>query len=217
VQDIMIHYDAYDKRKRLEAADYLQKLFLGTVSSRNEITALFLFDNEKLLQKYSLASISIRGGFSVERDAWFLENLQSIPLLPNGTRLLSGQPDSFLIIPTLSSSFENAYFIVLRELNSFSPFQRIGYMMSRHAWPRLNKIATNTIDPSDLRAVRPAGKSAVESGGTVLYQKLSDASPAFGVSPGHRWSCPSTGRTAWRCREPRPSAGSRSPCTSRAR
>lgn len=196
VQEIMIHYDSYDKRKRLEAADYLQKLFLGTVSSRNEVTALFLFDNIKLIQKYSLASISIRGGFSVERDAWFLENLKSIPLLPNGTRLMSGQPDSFLIIPRLSNSFDNAYFIALREINSFSPFQRVGYMMVAARMATLGKIATNTIDPN-ARYVLADGQGNVlcESGGRFFYQPLSGAFPQLvGVSPNQPVELPFDGQ-----------------------
>jgi sensor histidine kinase YesM len=196
VQEILKHLDSYDKRKRLEAADYLQKLFLGTVSSRNEVTALFLFDNVKLIQKYSLASIGIGSGFSVERDAWLLENLKNSPLLPNGTRLLSGQPESFLVIPRLSNAFDNAYFIVLREINSFSPFQRVGYMMVAARMTTLNKIATNTIDP-DARYVLTdrQGNVLCESGGTFFYQPLSDAfSQLVGVSPNQPVELPFDGQ-----------------------
>ncbi|MGJ4851083.1 sensor histidine kinase [Bacillota bacterium Meth-B3] len=196
VQEILMHLDSYGKRKRLEAADYLQKLFLGTVSSRNEVTALFLFDNHKLIQKYSLASIGIRAGFSVERDEWFLENLKNMPLLPNGTRLMDGRPDSFLVIPTLSNTFDNAYFIVLREINSFSPFQRVGYMMVAARMTTLNKIATNTIDP-DARYVLAdrQGNVLCESLGRAFYHPLSEAFPLLtGVTPNQPVELPFDGK-----------------------
>lgn len=196
VQEILIHFDSYDKRRRLEAADYLQKLFLGTVSSRNEITSLFLFDNVKLIQKYSLASVSIRSGFSIESDEWFLNNLRDIPLLPNGTRLMGCQPSSFLYTTTLSNPFDNAYFIVLREINSFSPFRRIGYMMVAARMTTLDKIATNTIDP-DARYVLTdqQGNVLCESQGRYFYQPLSDAFPFLsGVSPNQPVELPFEGQ-----------------------
>ena len=39
--------------RELEASEYLQKLFLTMVTSRNDITSILLFDNEKLVNKYS--------------------------------------------------------------------------------------------------------------------------------------------------------------------
>jgi two-component system sensor histidine kinase YesM len=176
VQDILLHYDTYDKRESLEAVEYLQRLFLGTVSSRKEVTALFLFDNAKLIQKYSLASISICSGFSIGSDEWFLQNLRETPILPNGTRIMIGQPDSFLNTVKLSNPFGNAYFIVLREINSFSPFERIGYMMVAARMTTLDKIATNTIDAS-ARYVLADGQGNVlcESGGEHFSQPLREA------------------------------------------
>jgi sensor histidine kinase YesM len=196
VQDILKNLDTYDKRKSLQAADYLQKLFLGTVSSRNEVTALFLFDNTKLIQKYSLASIGIRSGFSVERDAWFLENLKKMPLLPNGTRLMGGQPDSFLVIPKLSNPFDNAYFLVLREINSFSPFQRIGYMMVAARMTTLGKIATNTIDPfAHYVLADRQGNVLCESLGRAFYKPLGEMFPLLaGVTPGQPEELPFDGK-----------------------
>ncbi len=208
VQEILLHHNAYDKRTDLEAAEYLQELFLGTVSSRNEITALFLFDNSALIQKYSLASISIRSGFSVVSDKWFLQNLSNTPLMPNGTRLMGGQPGGFLLTTTLSNPYDNAYFIVLREINSFSPFRRIGHMMVAARMTTLNKIAT--LPSIQTRATYWRMRKAMSCAKAGAGFSTSHCPMRFPICKPRRqtirWSCPLKARTAWCCRAPRPSA-----------
>ena len=82
-------------REELEASEYLQKLFLTMVTSRNDITSILLFDNEKLVSKYSLASISLKTSFELSTNAWFQNNMLNTPLMSNGARLMVGGIDSF--------------------------------------------------------------------------------------------------------------------------
>ncbi len=177
-QEILLGWDGYSYRQKLEASDYLQKLFLSMLTSRNDISGIFLFNNERLVSKYSLYTISVRTSFTLAGNEWFQGNLKGAPVLSNGTQLMTGSLKSFLITPVLPNAFENEYLTVLRALNSFSPYERIGYMMVTTRMSALDSILTKAIDDgASYCLVDDAGAVLLESTGKHFYKQLADVRP----------------------------------------
>lgn len=184
--NILCENQNYDFRQSLEAGEYLQKLFLSMISSRNDISALLLFDTQELVAKYSLYTLSMKSSFSITTDQWFLENLKNAPILPNGARLMSGGPESMLNTPTLRDPFENEYLTVLREIRSFSPYELVGYMMVITRMNTIDELLVKSIEPdAQYFLVDQNGVLLMERNGKHFYQPLAEAYPQLcGFTPG---------------------------------
>ncbi len=168
-QEILVESNEYNYREALDASEYMANLLLSMVTSRNDISSMLVFSNTSLVAKYSLFTISLKSAFSITSDAWFLENLASAPILPYGTRLMKGGLDSMLHTPTLRNPFDNEYLTVLREVNSFSPYRRIGFMMVTTRMSALNAVLTKSIDmDAHYLLVDSQGTILCESGGRVI-------------------------------------------------
>ncbi len=179
-QEILVNSSQYNYREALDASEYMANLLLSMVTSRNDISSMLVFSNTALVAKYSLFTISLKSTFSITSDAWFLENLASASVLPYGTRLMTGGLDSMLHTPTLQNPFDNEYLTVLREVNSFSPYRRIGFMMVTTRMSALHAILTKSIDmDAQYLLVDSQGTILCESLGEHFYTPLSEAYPAL--------------------------------------
>jgi two-component system sensor histidine kinase YesM len=165
-------------REELEASEYLQKLFLTMVTSRNDITSILLFDNEKLVSKYSLASISLKTSFELSTNAWLQNNLLNTPLMSNGARLMVGDIDSVLRTPMFKNPFDNYYLCVMREINSFSPYERVGFMLVCTRMTMLDKVARSSVaDGSRYVLADTRGNIICEDSGQWFYDRMNARFP----------------------------------------
>lgn len=159
LQDLMKNGDRYSYQQQIDAADYLDRLFISLITIRNDIDGIFVFNNERPAYQYSSQNLGVKSRFSVRKDGWFLERINSKQKYLNGCALFTGQIPNFV---RDKSSKEN-YIYLVREVKSFRPNERIGFIMTVSPISVLKDTLGNCIDPDSTYLL-------LDPNGTILCE-----------------------------------------------
>lgn len=124
IQDIIKNYKNYSYKEQLESAEYIQNIFLSLITIRNDINGIYIFDKESLIYRYDDLSAATKN-FDLNKMFWLPEPEEQNSLMGNCKIMVGGVPEFI----SYTELVENNYIYMSRQVKSFSPHEKIGYIL----------------------------------------------------------------------------------------
>lgn len=165
-QRILQEYRNSDYKEQLGYEDYLHSLFSNLISIREEVGGVYIFDTESLIFEYDINRVTRRSEVLLDNQPWLTQIADSAYRRIKGCVLTGAREPDYMFPGSHMSAFKRNYISVAREINSFSPFERIGYIMLLSPVSKIAGIleANNRgaisilVDEEDNIVYEPSGK-----------------------------------------------------------
>jgi sensor histidine kinase YesM len=134
--DILQHIDSYGYAQRLRSQDYLKSLWTKLISIRNDITGVYLFNDEELIFYQTTTLHVVKSNYPMNNFIARLEAAEAMPVYGTANHRLkiATQPEFLMYnyndkIDPFNDPYENFCVNMIREVRTFSPNKRIGHIL----------------------------------------------------------------------------------------
>ena len=174
-QEIMKESASYGLEQVLEREEYLHNLFLSLAFIRDDICGIFIFDNNNLLYSYD-DSFSLWSDFRVDNyPRYFRQSEESLDLANNCYVLTGPLPEFLRKADFRRTTFQNNYLIMMREVYSFQPHERIGFIMLLSPVSAIYELLVSVAEPGVAFLLTDShGTIICDSSGTRISQLLAE-------------------------------------------
>lgn len=130
-QDILKEFDSYSYSKQLKSVDYLKKQYTSLITLRDDISGVYIFDNNSLVFSQDSAEPAMKKNYDISTFMKKLDSWEKIENQISGCTLILNQLPEFMRYA--KSRVKDAYvsncLYLIREIKSFSPNERIGHIL----------------------------------------------------------------------------------------
>ncbi len=137
--EILENYEEYDYIERLNSEEYLHQLYTSLISIRDDISGIYMFDEEQIVFFQDRAAASRKKNESPESYIVQLRELTDKDGNISGCHFTVAPPLSFMnYLKNQRSS--GRYLYLMRSIKSFSPYRTVGYIVISSEEATIRKI-----------------------------------------------------------------------------
>jgi len=180
-QELIRNWTELDELERMESEAYLKKLFINMITIRNDIDGIYIFNNKSLIFKQDISGSSVRQGFSIDDAPWMFPADSGTVSTSSGYRLLINDEYGFIRKTYITNPFDKYSVYMLREIKSFSPNERIGFILLLSPINEIKETLENSLDAeSDYFLLDEERQIICGRTGDSLGREISEIDPAIG-------------------------------------
>ena len=130
-QKIIKGYHEYTYNEQIESEDYLNELFTSLIKMRDDINGVYIFDKTSLIFYKDRSSPSIRRSYDISDFIKQMDTLKQESSNLDGCSLIIDSLPKFMRYNKvqLKKDSYSSYIYMVRDINSFSPHEKIGLIM----------------------------------------------------------------------------------------
>lgn len=123
--------------QQIEDTEYMDQLFMNLITLRNETTNICIFNNKEFIYKFDRFKLSFNNRFDYKSQEWFKKGKE----LEGAIVIVSTQKPQYLNLREAMTWQELYVYSVFRQINSFSPFKGVGYILVSQSIKSIDDIA----------------------------------------------------------------------------
>ena len=146
VQEILHHYEQYDYREKLQSQRVLDAFYTSLISIREDMDGIYIFDNEDLIYWRDFVASTHDRTYPISEYMDELARMEQQKGKVSGCHLKIGGRLPFMNY--LMDYSMGKYFYLSRSINSFSPFERIGYIVISAKEEVFTELLRRNLEPA---------------------------------------------------------------------